>query len=125
MADALVNLGIVSDTQQYITVATDALAAFAGARERLGVQVAGYRAVTARATRVVILLRMGVEVGSDLHCAVLRIADHEAIVVPNADIQDDTPHLIHGSETETETETETATTTTPDELMKTVSVLTH
>ena len=118
MADALLKLGRISDTDQYKTAATDALAAFAGARDRLGVQVAGYGAVTARVTRPLLFVRMGAEAGSDLHRAALRIADHEAIVIPSVtDIQDGTAHLTRGSKTETAT--------TPDEVMNAVSVLTH
>lgn len=118
MAEALFELAVVSDTKRYSTVATNALAAFAGARDRLGVQVAGYGAATARATRPMLVVRIGAGVGSDLHRAALRIADHEAIVIPSvSDIQHDSARLTRGSKVETAT--------TPDEIMNAVSMLTE
>jgi uncharacterized protein YyaL (SSP411 family) len=83
-ADALFELGVLSGEERYREAARDAVAAFAGAADRMGVEVAGYAATVAR-----ILDPRAVEVGppagSDLHRAALRLADHETVVVPDAD----------------------------------------
>ena len=91
-ADALLDLaalvGVGTDPDAtgpgtvYTDAARDAVAAFAGASERMGVQVAGYGAVASRLTRPDLVIAVGGDAGSDLHRAALRVADHEAVVVP-------------------------------------------
>ena len=71
-------------SDDYADVAHDAIAAFAGAHERFGVQVAGYGSVASRLTRPDLVVAVGDAAGSDLHRAALRVADHEAVVVPAA-----------------------------------------
>ncbi|ESS08596.1 MAG: hypothetical protein A07HN63_01505 [uncultured archaeon A07HN63] len=48
-------------------------------------QVAHYGSVAARLTGGDLVVDVGGPAGSDLHRAALRIADHEAVVVPDAD----------------------------------------
>jgi uncharacterized protein YyaL (SSP411 family) len=100
MAEALLDLAAIGDVvgggdsegngdraptgRPYAEVAHDAVAAFAGARERMGVQVAGYGAVASRLTRPDPVIAVGGDAGTDLHRAALRVADHEAVVVPAA-----------------------------------------
>jgi hypothetical protein len=50
----------------------------------MGVEVAGYAAVSAR-LRDPQALVVGTEAGTDLHRAALRLADHETTVVPDPD----------------------------------------
>jgi len=85
LADALVDLAALTGEDRYREAAHDAVAAFAGAAERMGVEVAAYAAVAARLQSVRVF-RVGAPAGSDLHRAALRIADHEAVVVPDADV---------------------------------------
>ncbi|MFB6163943.1 MAG: DUF255 domain-containing protein [Haloarculaceae archaeon] len=108
LADALVDLAALTGDERYRTVAREAVAAFAGAAERMGVEVAGYAAVADRlqSPRV---FRVGTPAGSDLHRAALRIADHEAVVVPDADAPDGEARLFQDGERE-------GTATTPEEL---------
>ena len=94
MADALLDLAAVADVDSepdaadpspdYADAARDAIAAFAGASSRMGVQVAGYGSVASRLTRPDLVVAVGDDAGSDLHRAALRVADHEAVVVPAA-----------------------------------------
>ena len=93
MADALLDLAAVVDVDSepdtdvradYADAAHDAIAAFAGASSRMGVQVAGYGSVASRLTRPGLVIAVGDDAGSDLHRAALRVADHEAVVVPAA-----------------------------------------
>jgi len=81
LADALLDLAALADDDRYRGAAHDAIAAFAGAADRMGVEVAHYAATAARFLdqRVV---RVGPDAGSDLHRAALRLADHETVVVP-------------------------------------------
>ena len=81
MADALLDLEALTGEKRYGEAATDALAAFAGAYDRMGVEAAGYAAACARAHYDPLVVRTPPS-GSDLHRAALRIADHEKIVVP-------------------------------------------
>ncbi|QLD90434.1 thioredoxin domain-containing protein [Natronomonas salina] len=81
MADALLDLWALTGEARYRETATDALAAFAGAHERMGVEVAGYAAACARAHYDPLVVRTPAA-GTDLHRAALRIADHEKVVVP-------------------------------------------
>jgi uncharacterized protein YyaL (SSP411 family) len=83
LADALVDLAALADDEQYREAAHDAIAAFAGAADRMGVEVAHYAATAAR-LRSPSVLRVGLAAGTDLHRAALRLADHETVVVPDA-----------------------------------------
>ncbi len=85
LADALVDLAALTGADRYRAAAHDAVAASAGATERMGVQVAGFAAVAAR-LREPRAVAVGRPAGSDLHRAALRLADHETTVVPDADV---------------------------------------
>jgi len=84
LADAFLDLAVLTGDDRYRTVARDAVGAFAGAWDRFGVQVAGYGAVCARLCGDSLVVSVGEDAGSDLHRAALRIADHEKVVVPDA-----------------------------------------
>ena len=84
LADGLVDLAALTGEDRYRQAATEAVEAFAGAAERMGVEVAGYAAVSAR-LRDPQALVVGTEAGTDLHRAALRLADHETTVVPDPD----------------------------------------
>ena len=94
VADALLDLTAVVDADSdpdaastapdYADAAHDAVAAFAGASSRMGVQVAGYGSVASRLTRPDLVVAVGDGAGSNLHRAALRVADHEAVIVPAA-----------------------------------------
>jgi len=84
VADAFIDLAVLTGKTRYREVARDAVAAFAGAWDRFGVQVAGYGAVAARLRRNPLIITVAPGAGSDLHRAALRVADHEAVVVPGA-----------------------------------------
>ena len=81
MADALLDLAALTDERRYEKAAKDALAAFAGASDRMGVEAAGYAATCARAHYDPLVVKTPAA-GSELHRAALRIADHEKVVVP-------------------------------------------
>jgi len=129
MAEALLDLAAVTgvvdgDTGDgdgpgggYADAAHDAVAAFAGARERFGVQVAGYGSVASRLTRPDLVVAVGGGAGSDLHRAGLRVADHEAVVVPAAP---DTPAGV----ATVRRGTDRREATTPDGLLDAVGALT-
>ncbi len=85
LADALVDLSVLSGESSYEERAREAVGAFAGAADRIGVQVAGYGTAASRLCRQPLQIVVATPPGSDLHRAGLRIADHEKIVVPNAD----------------------------------------
>ncbi|MDS0259610.1 DUF255 domain-containing protein [Haloarcula sp. S1CR25-12] len=84
LADALVDLAALTGEDRYRAVATEAVESFAGAAERMGVEVAGYASVAARLQDPQRLV-VGTEAGTDLHRAALRMADHETTVVPDPD----------------------------------------
>lgn len=84
LADALVDLSVLTGESRYRKVARDALAAFAGAHDRFSVQVAGYATAASRVASPPLVVAVADDAGSDLHRAALRVADHEKIVVPNA-----------------------------------------
>jgi uncharacterized protein YyaL (SSP411 family) len=84
MADALLDLAALTGESRYREVAHDAVAAFAGAWDRFGVQVAGYGAVAARLRNDALTVDVAADPGSDLHRAALRVADHEKVVRPAA-----------------------------------------
>jgi hypothetical protein len=85
MAEALLDLWTATGEDRYRTAARGAVAAFAGAWDRISVQVAGYGSAAARITRPTLRIDVGDGVGSDLHRAALRVADHEKVVVPEGD----------------------------------------
>ncbi|WP_129113138.1 DUF255 domain-containing protein [Halegenticoccus tardaugens] len=113
MTDALVDLAALTGDDAYREVAREAVAAFAGAWDRLGVQVAGYGSVAARLCGEPLVVAVATEPGSDLHRAALRVADHEKVVVPNAgnrfDLDPNTASVLAGGDPEPAR--------TPDELM--------
>jgi len=82
-ADALVDLAALTDDDRYREAAHDAMTAFGGATERMGVEVAHFATVAARLQHPRVV-EVGTPAGSDLHRAALRLADHEAVVVPGA-----------------------------------------
>ena len=84
-ADGLLDLAVLTGEPRYRELATAAIEAFAGAWDRIGVQVAGYGSVAARLTNGDLVVDVGGPAGSDLHRAALRIADHQTVVVPEAD----------------------------------------
>ncbi len=129
MAEALLDLAAVCDVvddpstdgddsdPDYADAAHDAVAAFAGAWDRFGVQVAGYGSVASRLTRPDLVVAVGDDPGSDLHRAALRVADHEAVVVPAAP---DTPTGV----ATVRRGTDHRDATTPEELLDAVAALT-
>ncbi|WP_049984942.1 DUF255 domain-containing protein [Halobellus rufus] len=131
MAEALLDLAAVCDAvgtdgsdgdasstpADYTDAAHAGIAAFAGAWDRIGIQVAGYGSVAARLTRPDLVVAVGESAGSDLHRAALRVADHEAAVVPDApDVDDGFAVASRGDERREAT--------TPDELLDAVAALT-
>jgi uncharacterized protein YyaL (SSP411 family) len=122
-AEALLDLAAVVDSASeehggdYADAAADAVAAFAGAWDRFGVQVAGYGSVASRLTRPDLVVAVGDGAGNDLHRAALRVADHEAVVVPAAsDTSAGVATVSRGSDRRD--------VTTPEELLDAVSALT-
>ncbi|MGQ4554816.1 DUF255 domain-containing protein [Halobellus sp. GM3] len=104
--------------ERYAEAAHAAVASFAGAWDRIGVQVAGYGSAAARLTRPDLVVAVGGEAGTDLHRAALRVADHEAVVVPDAPgVEAGTAVVSRGAER--------AAATAPDELLDAVSGLTN
>ncbi|WP_254536304.1 DUF255 domain-containing protein [Halomarina litorea] len=85
LADALVDLAVLTGEDSYREVAREALSAFAGARDRMGVEVAGYATAAARVVDTPLTISVADDPGSDLHRAALRMSDHEKVVVPDAD----------------------------------------
>lgn len=127
IADALLDLAALvavdSDIDaggtgpDYADAAHDAVAAFAGASSRMGVQVAGYGSVASRLTRPALVIAVGDDAGSNLHRAGLRVADHEAVVVPAApDVPAGVASVRRGANDRDAT--------TPDELLDAVASLT-
>ena len=111
-AEGLLDLAAITGENRYREAAIDAVEAFAGAWDRIGVQVAHYGSIAARLTGGDLVVDVGDPAGSDLHRAALRIADHEAVVVPDAaDVEPGTAR-VRGSDTAA---------TTPEELMAQVS----
>ncbi len=84
-ADALLELAVLSGEDRYRERARETLEAFAGASDRFGVQVARYATAVSRLLEGPLVLRVAADPGSDLHRAALRLADHEKVVVPDAD----------------------------------------
>jgi uncharacterized protein YyaL (SSP411 family) len=84
VADALVETWLLTDDDRYRAAAEGALSAFAGATDRMGVEVATYASAVAR-LRDPRVVAVGAGAGSDLHRAALRLADHETVVAPADD----------------------------------------
>ncbi|MWV64735.1 DUF255 domain-containing protein [Halorubrum sp. JWXQ-INN 858] len=123
MATALLDLAAVTGTDRYREVARETASSFAGATERLGVQVAGYGSLVGRLLRGSTVVAVGEAPGSDLHRAAWRVADHEKVVVPNAH-RADAPSPVdvdEGSAVVLAGGTVSDPATTPDELMSRVA----
>ena len=84
-ADGLLELAVLTGDDRYRDYARETLEAFAGASDRFGVQVARYATATSRLLEGPLVLRVAADPGSDLHRAALRLADHEKVVVSDAD----------------------------------------
>ncbi len=95
-ADALVDLAILTDESSYAETAREALGAFAGAADRIGVQVAGYATAASRLCRPPLQVVVADDSGSNLHRAALRLADHEKVVVlaPDGEYERGTARLV-------------------------------
>ncbi|ELY56988.1 DUF255 domain-containing protein [Natronolimnohabitans innermongolicus] len=114
IADALLELAAVTGDDRYRDIARETLEAFAGASDRLGVQMARYATAVSRLLEGPLVIRVGTESGTDLHRAALRMADHEKVVVPEADaLESGTARVERGNRI-----SETAE--TPDELSERV-----
>ncbi|QSX01078.1 DUF255 domain-containing protein [Haloterrigena alkaliphila] len=85
LADALLELSVLTGEDRYRAVARETLEAFAGASDRFGVQMARYATAVSRLLEGPLVIRVAADPGSDLHRAALRMADHEKVVVPDAD----------------------------------------
>jgi|GEM_PF-90641 len=83
LAGALLDLAEVTGVDRYRSVARETVEAFAGAHERFGPQAAAFGTVAGRLLRGTVRIDLSAHAGSDLHRAALRLADHEAIVVPD------------------------------------------
>ena len=110
LAAVCLDLAALTGEDRYEEIAHETVAAFAGATERFGVQVAGYGSVAARLCRPDLVIDVPRE--SDLHRAALRVADHEKVVVPD----DRADAVVRFGE-------EQRTATTPEALMSAVSEL--
>jgi uncharacterized protein YyaL (SSP411 family) len=107
LADALLDLAALTGEERYHEVARSALEAFAGAADRFGPQAAAYGSVVARCLGEQLRIDLTTDVGSDLHRAALRVADHEKLVVPQTPrettgdepLEDDTAYVSLGVET--------------------------
>jgi hypothetical protein len=99
LAAALLDLHALTGADRYREAARDAIEAFAGARDRLGVQVAGYGSVAARLVGPTLRIEVGTLAGSDLHRAALRVGDHEKVVVPDVEALAGTARVVVGETT--------------------------
>jgi uncharacterized protein YyaL (SSP411 family) len=84
LADGLCDLSVLTGENRYREIARESLEAFAGASNRMGPELAGYGTAVSRLLDGPLVIRVGTPAGSDLHRAALRIADHEAVIVPDA-----------------------------------------
>lgn len=94
LADALLDLHELTGDDRYADAAREATAAFAGAHERFGPQTAGYGSVVGRLREGTLRIEVADEAGCDLHRAALRTADHEKVVVPDADGEDGAAYVV-------------------------------
>ncbi len=126
MARGLFELGVLTGTDRYRDIAEQTLASFAGARDRIGVQVAAYGSLTARLLRDPLVIAVGDAVGSDLHRAACRVADHEKLVIPNAADAPPRPELnVTPGEAIVVGHADVAPATSPGELMQRVATTTE
>jgi uncharacterized protein YyaL (SSP411 family) len=125
LASALVDLAALTGEDRYRSVARETAESFAGATERLGVQVAEYGSLVGRLRRGTTVILVGAEPESDLHRAAWRVADHEKIVVPNAHRDDAVaPRTVsEGAAVVVAGDDASAPATTPDELMSRVQTV--
>ncbi|WP_280588232.1 DUF255 domain-containing protein [Halorubrum sp. Boch-26] len=123
MATALLDLAALTGEDRYREVARETAASFAGATERLGVQVAGYGSLVGRLRRGTTVIAVGDEPGSDLHRAAWRVADHEKVVAPNAHLEKSpSPRSVPaGSAVVIAGDAVSQPAETPDELMRRVA----
>ncbi|EMA45859.1 DUF255 domain-containing protein [Halococcus saccharolyticus] len=99
IADALYELGVLTGEDRYHEIARETLAAFAGAHDRLGIEVAGYATTAARVLSGT-EIAVAAPLDSPLHRAALDIPDHEAVVIPDVDGESDTARItIDGEST--------------------------
>ncbi|MFC7211909.1 DUF255 domain-containing protein [Natronoarchaeum sp. GCM10025321] len=97
MADALLDLALITGEDRYREVACETVEAFAGAYDRFGPQVAGFGSVTARLLHDTLTIHVADSAGSELHRAALRVGDHEKVVVPETTgIEDGTALVQRG-----------------------------
>ncbi len=101
LADALLDLAVLSGERRFRTIARETLEDFAGASDRFGVQVARYASVASRLLEGPLVVRVADAPGSDLHRGALRVADHEKVVVPDAtgdDLESGTARVERGEQ---------------------------
>jgi uncharacterized protein YyaL (SSP411 family) len=123
MATALLDLAALTGEDRYRDLARETAESFAGATERLGVQVAGYGSLVGRLLRGTTVIAVGDEPGSDLHRAAWRVADHEKVVAPNAHAEGSpSPRSVPaGSAVVLAGDAVSEPAETPDELMRRVA----
>ncbi|PSP39632.1 thioredoxin domain-containing protein [Halobacteriales archaeon QH_7_65_31] len=107
LANALVDLAVLTGEDSYRELAGETLEAFAGAATRMGADVAGYGAACARHVYDPLVIETPVA-GSDLHRAAWRVADHEKVIVPS---ERSDAVVVRGGERSTPAET-------PEELLE-------
>ncbi|AFO55352.1 DUF255 domain-containing protein [Natrinema sp. J7-2] len=115
-ADALIDLAALTGNDRYREFARETLEAFAGASDRFTVQVARYATAASRLLEGPLVIRVAAAPGTDLHRAALRVADHEKVVVPDADLAAGTARAERGDRLSAAAET-------PDELSERVQSL--
>ncbi|ELY90407.1 hypothetical protein C483_12883 [Natrialba hulunbeirensis JCM 10989] len=120
LADALLDLTALTGDGTYRTVAREVLESFAGASDRFGVQIAQYATATSRLLEGPLVIAVGDEPGADLHRAALRMADHEKVVVPDAETVDIEPGVETGTARVILGERSSAVAETPTELSEAV-----
>ncbi|MFC7082470.1 DUF255 domain-containing protein [Halorussus caseinilyticus] len=121
IADALTDLALLTGEDRYREAAEGAVAAFADAADRFGVQVAAYATAAARLCRDPLVVEVADDAGSDLHRAALRVADHEKVVIPGVGAESDeqgTAYVVVDGE-------RSEAVTTPEELSERVAELTE
>ncbi|ELY82551.1 DUF255 domain-containing protein [Natrinema pallidum] len=104
-ADALIDLATLTGDDRYREFARETLEAFAGASDRFTVQVARYATATSRLLEGPLVIRVAAAPGTDLHRAALRLADHEKVVVPDADLAAGTARAERGDRVSAAAET--------------------
>jgi uncharacterized protein YyaL (SSP411 family) len=107
LTEGLLDLAALTGDDRYRERARRALAAFAGATDRMGAQVAAYGGAVDRLLNEPPVVAVGTEPGSDLHRAALRVADHETVVVPDATDAPEGAAVVRGDDGDPATEPET------------------